>query len=90
MVKNVCQTYLKALKEFHFKLFLALALASGAARPSLGVSEDVTKKRCFKKVQKSVTKKAHFIICYKTKTCYDLLCQGQYFHAPKIMLSIAY
>ena len=39
MVKNVCQNYLKGLKEFHFKLFLALALASGATRPSLGVSE---------------------------------------------------
>ena len=39
MVKNVCQTYLKGLKEFHFKLFLALALASGATRPRLGVSE---------------------------------------------------
>ena len=39
MVKNVCQTYLKSLKEFHFKLFLALVLASGAARPCLGVSE---------------------------------------------------
>ena len=38
MVKNVCQT-LKGLKEFHFKLFLALALASGATRPRLGVSE---------------------------------------------------
>ena len=39
MVKNVCQTYLKGLKEFHFKLSLALALASGATRPHLGVSE---------------------------------------------------
>ena len=39
MVKNVCQTYLKGLKEFHFKLFLALALASGATRPCLRVSE---------------------------------------------------
>ena len=39
MVKNVCQTYLKGLKEFHFKLFLALVLASGATRPRLGVSE---------------------------------------------------
>ena len=39
MVKSVCQTYLKGLKEFHFKLFLALALASGATRPRLGVSE---------------------------------------------------
>ena len=39
MVKNVCQTYLKGLKEFHFKLFLPLALASGATRPRLGVSE---------------------------------------------------
>ena len=39
MVKNVCQTYLKGLKEFYFKLFLALALASGATRPRLGVSE---------------------------------------------------
>ena len=39
MVKNICQTYLKGLKEFHFKLFLALALASGATRPRLGVSE---------------------------------------------------
>ena len=39
MFKNVCQTYLKGLKEFHFKLFLALALASGATRPRLGVSE---------------------------------------------------
>ena len=27
------------LKEFHFKLFLALALASGTTRPPLGVSE---------------------------------------------------
>ena len=27
------------LKEFHFKLFLALALASGATGPHLGVSE---------------------------------------------------
>ena len=35
----VCETYEKALKEFHFKLFLALALASGATRPCLGVSE---------------------------------------------------
>ena len=33
MAKNICQTYLKGLKEFHFKLFLALALASGATRP---------------------------------------------------------
>ena len=39
MVKNVCQTYLKGLKEFHFKLFLALALPSEATRPRLGVSE---------------------------------------------------
>ena len=39
MVKNVCQTYLKGLKGFHFKLFLALALASGATKPRLGVSE---------------------------------------------------
>ena len=39
MVKNVCETYLKGLKDFHFKLFLALALASGATRPCLGVSE---------------------------------------------------
>ena len=39
MVKNVCQTYLKGLKEFHFKLFLALALASGTTRPLVGVSE---------------------------------------------------
>ena len=39
MVKNVCETYLKSLKGFHFKLFLALALASGATRPCLGVSE---------------------------------------------------
>ena len=39
MVKNICQTYLEGLKEFHFKLFLALALASGATRPHLGVSE---------------------------------------------------
>ena len=39
MVKNVCQTYLKGLKEFHFKLFLVLVLASGATRPRLGVSE---------------------------------------------------
>ena len=39
MVKNVCQIYLKGLKEFHFKLFLALALASGASRPHLEVSE---------------------------------------------------
>ena len=39
MVKNVCQTYLKGLKEFHFKLFLALALASGGTRHCLGVSE---------------------------------------------------
>ena len=39
MVKNVCQTYSKGLKEFQFKLFLALALASGATRPSLVVSE---------------------------------------------------
>ena len=39
MVKNVCQTYLKGLKEFHFKLLLALALASGATRLRLGVSE---------------------------------------------------
>ena len=30
---------IKGLKEFHFKLFLALALASGATRPHLGVSE---------------------------------------------------
>ena len=30
---------LKGLKELHFKLFLALALASGATRPHLGVSE---------------------------------------------------
>ena len=30
---------LKGLKEFHFKLFLALALASGATRPHLGVSK---------------------------------------------------
>ena len=37
MVKNVCQIYLKDLKEVHFKLFLALALASGATRPHLGV-----------------------------------------------------
>ena len=29
----------KKVKEFHFKLFLALALASGATRPRLGVSE---------------------------------------------------
>ena len=36
---KVCQTYLKGLKEFHFKLLLALALASGATRPRLGVSE---------------------------------------------------
>ena len=36
---NICQTYLKGLKEFYFKLFLALALASGATRPRLGVSE---------------------------------------------------
>ena len=39
MVKNICQTYLKGLKELHFKLFLALALASGATKPCLGVSE---------------------------------------------------
>ena len=39
MVKNVCQTYLKGLKEFHFKLLLALALAPGATRPCFGVSE---------------------------------------------------
>ena len=39
MVKNICRTYLKGLKEFHSKLFLALALASGAPRPHLGVSE---------------------------------------------------
>ena len=39
MVKNVCQTYLEGLKEFHFKLFLALALVSEATRPHLGVSE---------------------------------------------------
>ena len=39
MVKNVCQTYLKGLKEFYVKLFLALALASGATRPHLGVPE---------------------------------------------------
>ena len=39
MVKNVCQTYLKGLKEFHFKLFLVLALASGATRPCFGVSK---------------------------------------------------
>ena len=36
---KVCQIYLKGLKEFHFKLFLALALTSGASRPRLGVSE---------------------------------------------------
>ena len=30
---------LKGLKEFHFKLFLAITLASGATRPRLGVSE---------------------------------------------------
>ena len=39
MVKNICQTYLKGLKEFHFKLYLALTLASGATRPRFGVSE---------------------------------------------------
>ena len=39
MVKNVCHTYLKGLKEFHFKMFLALTLASGATRPCLGVPE---------------------------------------------------
>ena len=39
MVKNVCQTYLKGLKEFHFKLFLALVLASEATRLHFGVSE---------------------------------------------------
>ena len=39
MAKYVCQTYLKGLKQFHFKLFLALTLASGATRPCLGVSE---------------------------------------------------
>ena len=39
MFKNVCQTYLKGLKEFHFKLSLTLALASEATRPHLGVSE---------------------------------------------------
>ena len=39
MIKNFCQTYLKGLKEYHFKLFLALALASGATRPCLGASE---------------------------------------------------
>ena len=36
---KICQTYLKSLKEFHFKLFLTLALASGATKPRLGVSE---------------------------------------------------
>ena len=43
MVKIVCQTYLKGLKESHFKLFLALALASGATRPRLGVSGHLPK-----------------------------------------------
>ena len=43
MLKNVCQTYLKGLKEFHFKLFLALALASGATKPRLGVSTNPPK-----------------------------------------------